>query len=99
VGGGYKVIPMVALQQSTTGQWVSNLVISNQTTYTGGNTPGFLLDCRGNLYVSKPGIYTFYMTYANVGFYGLWIGGGAVRVSSGGNNTGNTPFPSTGPGT
>lgn len=97
IGGGYKVIPMVAVQQTQSGQFASSLAISNQTTFTGGNTPGFILDCRGSLYVSKAGTYTFYMTYANVGSYGVYIGGGAVNAGHNGNNAGTFPFPALGP--
>lgn len=104
-GGGYKLNPMVAVQQTNTGTFASKLTINGTAgNNSNGNFPGFVLDVKANFVVSVPGTYTFYMDYANVASAALWIGGGATFASQsafGGNLTGNGAvlFPTTGPTT
>lgn len=105
VGGGYKLNPMVAVEQTNTGTYASNLVINGTAgNNSSGSFPGFVLDCTTTLVVATPGTYTFYMNYANVSSCALYIGGGATFSSvsfNGGNlsGSGTTLFPSTGPST
>src|SRR5208283_2890140 len=97
-GGGYKQIPMDALQQvATGGTWASNISLPGTGSGSTGNK--FVFDATGYLVVSTPGTYTLYMTFANVAQPAFWIGGGATVVQTGNTNGGANPFPATGPNT
>lgn len=105
-GGGYKLNPMVAVQQTAGGGYASYTTIAGTTTNgSGGNHPGFVLDCLANLVVKTAGWYTIYVNYANVSSFGVYIGnstvagGGTVTFASQNFNGGNgaNPFPGTSP--
>ena len=88
-GGGYKLNPMIVVEQTSSGAYASYLAIPG----TGGS---FTLDMTGSFVVSTPGTYTFFVAFVNSGNYGVYIGGGAT-VSSATNVIGPNPFPSVGP--
>ena len=104
-GGGYKANPMVAVQQTSSGVGATPLTLAGTSTNnSSGNFPGFVLSAVTNLVVSTAGTYTFYVNYANVSSFAVYIGNGATFSSvnqggGGGNNTGNGAvlFPTTGP--
>src|SRR5271157_880643 len=95
-GGGYKKIPMDALQQTSAGgAWASNLSIPGSGSGSTGNK--FVFDATGYLIVNVAATYTLYMTFANVATPAFYIGGGATVVESGNTNGGANPFPAAGP--
>src|SRR5579863_3536918 len=99
-GGGYKLNPMVAVQQTAGGSFASKLTLAGTTTNnSSGNFPGFILDMLPSLVVQTAGWYTFYVNYANVSAFAVYIGGGATFASqnANGGNSGAHPFPATGP--
>ena len=98
-GGGYKLNPMVAVNQTTAGNYSSSVTLNGtQTNEQSGNFDGFVLDCHATLTVTTAGTYTFYVDYANVSSFAVYIGGGATFSSTSyqGGNGGNS-FPSTSP--
>ncbi len=99
-GGGYKLNPMVAVQQTSGGTYASSLTLVGTTTNnSSGNFPGFILDMLPSLVIATAGWYTFYVNYANVSAFAVYIGGGATFASqsANGGNGGANPFPATGP--
>ena len=98
-GPGYKLNPMQVVQQTATGGFSNSLTIQGTNTNTNsGNFDGFVLDAVTNLVVATAGTYTFYVNYANVSSFAVYIGGGATFSSQNynGGNSGN-PFPGTSP--
>lgn len=97
-GGGYKKIPMDALQQQAAGgTWASNISVPGSGSGSTGNK--FVMDATGYLIVNVPGTYTLYMTFANVSTPAFYIGGGATVTATGNTNGGANPFPGSGPNT
>jgi hypothetical protein len=99
IGGGYKLNPMVAVNQTSSGIYSESVTLAGTTTNEqSGNFDGFVLDCQATLTVTTPGYYTFYVNYANVSSFAVYIGGGATfsSTSYNGGNGGNA-FPSAGP--
>lgn len=102
-GGGYKLNPMVAVDQTNAGAFASKVtILGTAGNNSSGSFPGFVLDITGSFVVTTPGTYTFYMNYANVGSTALWVGGGATFSSQnafGGNLSGGGTvlFPASSP--
>jgi len=99
VGGGYKLNPMVAVNQTASGIYSQSITLAGtQCNEQSGNFDGFVLDAQTTLTVTTAGYYTFYVDYANVSSFAVYIGGGATFSSTSwnGGNGGNA-FPSTGP--
>jgi hypothetical protein len=100
LGGGYKLNPMVVVQQTASGTYSSSLAINGSgdgdggNADNGGNHPGYVLDCYGSIIVKTAGTYTIYTNVANVASMALWIPG--VTVSSQVGGTGNASNSSTG---
>jgi hypothetical protein len=97
-GGGYKAIPMLALQQANTGEiWASNINVPGSGSGSTGNP--FIMDLTGYFIVEVPGTYTIVITFANKSTSALWIGSGASLGTTGNTNGGANPFPASGPNT
>jgi hypothetical protein len=98
-GGGYKLIPARFVNQTTSGTFANVIFIPGSGNVGDSHGQPFICDMTGYFIVKTPGIYTFYMVFANVSQCAIWVGGGAISVYNGGNNTGANPFPATGPNT
>ena len=110
-GGGYKLCPMVVVNQTATGQFTGvsggpgqpiagTNDGANGHADNGSDHHGYLLDVYGTLVVKTAGTYTFYGNMCNEGSLALWIPGVTVSSRNGDNTTtggGNNPFPAASP--
>ena len=111
LGGGYKLCPMVVVNQTATGHFTGvsggpgqpiagTNDGANGHADNGSDHHGYLLDVYGTFVVSTPGTYTFYGNMCNEGSLALWIPGVTVSSRNGNNSTvggGNNPFPAASP--
>ena len=107
-GGGYKLCPMVVVNQTATGQFTGvaggpGQAIAGTSDGNNGNADngsdhhGYVLDVYGSFVVHTPGTYTIYGNMGNEGALALWIPGVTVSSRNGNNSGGTGQFPAASP--